>query len=612
MSDLTNDGPAGDGRDDDVPAGDDPANDGLSVDGSANNASHNDEASSPDAETIEVPGLVHDEASSIAGETIEQVGAAGGETPPIAPDTKVEKGTGRSAFMVGAGILISRIVGLARQRVFAHYFGTSAAGDAFSAAFRIPNFLQNIFGEGALSASFIPVYAKLLAHDDEKEAAHVANAVLGLLALAVSLIVLIGVLATPYIITAIAPGFHGETRELTIRLVRILFPGAGLLVLSAWCLGVLNSHHRFFISYTAPVAWNLAMIASLVIFGQRVGQFPLAEYVAWGSVIGSALQFGVQLPTVFRLVQRIRPALDIASEHVRTVIRNFFPVFMSRGVVQISAFVDAILASLLPVGSVVALTYAQSLYTLPVSLFGMSVSAAELPAMSRAIGSTEEVADVLRHRLDAGLQRIAFFIVPSSMAFLALGDVIAAVLYQTGQFKHDASIFVWGILAGSTVGLLASTLGRLYSSTYYALHDTRTPLRFAIVRVALTTVLGYLFALPLPRLLGIDPKWGVAGLTASAGIAGWIELALLRRSLNRRIGRTGLSAAYVVKLWIAALLAADIGWTFKLLLGDMHPIPLAAVVLGAYGVAYFGITFFLDLSESRALLGKVFRVLRIK
>ena len=598
---------------DGAPASDDPANDGLPVDGSANNASHNDEGFlTPDAETIEVPGLVHDEASSIAGETIEQVGAAGGETPPIAPDTKVEKDTGSSAFMVGAGILISRIVGLARQRVFAHYFGTSAAGDAFSAAFRIPNFLQNIFGEGALSASFIPVYAKLLAHDDEKEAAHVANAVLGLLALAVSLIVLTGVLATPYIITAIAPGFHGETRELTIRLVRILFPGAGLLVLSAWCLGVLNSHHRFFISYTAPVAWNLAMIASLVIFGRRVGQFPLAEYVAWGSVIGSALQFGVQLPTVFRLVQRIRPALDIASEHVRTVIRNFFPVFMSRGVVQISAFVDAILASLLPVGSVVALTYAQSLYTLPVSLFGMSVSAAELPAMSRAIGSTEEVADVLRYRLDAGLQRIAFFIVPSSMAFLALGDVIAAVLYQTGQFKHDASIFVWGILAGSTVGLLASTLGRLYSSTYYALHDTRTPLRFAIVRVALTTVLGYLFALPLPRLLGIDPKWGVAGLTASAGIAGWIELALLRRSLNRRIGRTGLSAAYVVKLWIAALLAADIGWTFKLLLGDLHPIPLAAVVLGAYGVAYFGITFFLDLSESRALLGKVFRVLRIR
>jgi putative peptidoglycan lipid II flippase len=170
---------------------------------------------------------------------------------------------------------------------------------------------------------------------------------------------------------------------------------------------------------------------------------------------------------------------------------------------------------------------------------------------------------------------------------------------------------VWGILAGSTVGLLASTLGRLYSSTYYALHDTRTPLRYAIVRVTLTTVLGYLFALPLPRALGIDPKWGVAGLTASAGIAGWIEFALLRRSMNRRIGRTGLSGSYVVKLWIAALLAADIGWTFKLLLGDLHPIPLAAVVLGGYGLAYFAVAFFLDLAEARDVIGRILKLAKV-
>jgi putative peptidoglycan lipid II flippase len=309
---------------------------------------------------------------------------------------------------------------------------------------------------------------------------------------------------------------------------------------------------------------------------------------------------------------RIRPAIDVASKQVRTVVKNFFPVFMSRGVVQISAFVDAVLASFLPVGSVVALTYAQSLYTLPVSLFGMSVSAAELPAMSRALGSDKQIAQALRTRLDDGLQRIAFFIVPSSMAFLALGDVIAAVLYQTGQFKHDAAIFVWGILAGSTVGLLASTLGRLYSSTYYALHDTRTPLRYAIVRVSLTTILGYFCALPLPRLLGIDPKWGVAGLTASAGIAGWIEFALLRRSLNHRIGRTGLSAQYVIKLWIAALLAADIGWALKLLLGDIHPIPLATIVLGSYGVVYFAAAYFLELSESRVVIGRILRLLRFR
>src|SRR5258705_1541317 len=207
--------------------------------------------------------------------------------------------------------------------------------------------------------------------------------------------------------------------------------------------------------------------------------------------MGSRLQCGVQVPLVLRLIHRFRPAIDLASVHVKQVMRGFFPVFMSRGVVQISAFVDAAIASFLGQGAVVALGYAQSLYTLPVSLFGMSVSAAELPTMSKALGATEVVAETLRHRLDQGLHRIAFFIVPSSMAFLALGDVIAAVLYQTGRFTHTDSKYVWAILAGSSVGLLASTLGRLYSSTYYALHDTRTPLRYALIRVTLTTLLAY-------------------------------------------------------------------------------------------------------------------------
>src|SRR6266542_2080425 len=524
-------------------------------------------------------------ASAIAGETIQPVGEALGDAPTETPVT--QRSTGRSAFLIGAGILISRIVGLIRQRVFAHYFGTSAAGDAFSAAFRIPNFLQNVFGEGALSASFIPVYARLLARHDEEEASHVASAVLALLALVTSVIVLVGVLTAPYLVAA--TGFRGETYDLTVRLVK-----------------------RFFLSYTAPVAWNLALIATLIFFGRRVPQFPLAEYTAWGSVVGSALQFGVQLPIVFKLVHRLRPVFDFANVQVRSVVTSFFPVFMSRGVVQISAFVDAILASFLPTGSVNALMYAQSLYTLPVSLFGMSVSAAELPAMSRAIGTPDAVAEVLRYRLDEGLRRIAFFIVPSSMAFLALGDVIAAVLYQTGKFTHTDANYVWAILAGSTIGLLASTLGRLYSSTYYALHDTRTPLTYAIVRVTLTTVLGYLCALPLPRLLGIDPKWGVAGLTASAGIAGWVEFSLLRHTLNRRIGRTGLSLPYVLKLWASALIAAGLGWTCKSWLSSLHPIPLAAVVLGSYGIIYFAASFALGVREARELIGRATRLFKLQ
>jgi putative peptidoglycan lipid II flippase len=554
----------------------------------------------------------HQDASVIAGETDVPVGTMTGEFPAEQETSQREResSTGKHAFLVGSGILLSRIVGLVRQRVFAHYFGTSDAADVFNAAFRIPNFLQNIFGEGALSASFIPVYANLLARGDKKEATHVADAVLTLLALVTSIIVLVGVLTTPYLINLIAPGFEGEKREWAIRLVKILFPGAGLLVLSAWCLGVLNSHRRFFLSYTAPVIWNIAIIAALIFYGNRgVSDYPLAEMTAWGSVIGSALQFGVQLPTVLLLIKRLRPVVRI-TENVRTVVRNFLPVFVSRGVVQISAFVDALLASLLPTGAVAALTYAQSLYTLPVSLFGMSVSAAELPAMSSATGSKEEIKGVLRRRLDAGLRQIAFFIVPSSMAFLALGDVIAAVLYQTGKFNHNDALYVWGILAGSTVGLLASTLGRLYSSTYYALHDTRTPLRYAIVRVTLTVVLGYLFAIPLPRLLGIEPRWGVAGLTSSAGIAGWVEFYLLRRTLNKRIGRTGLPLPFVAKLWASAGIAAGVGWAFKFIVGVRHPIMTALVVLGSYGLSYFALAFLFRLPEASTLIGRFTRLMR--
>src|SRR5687767_3819897 len=209
-------------------------------------------------------------AAEIAGATVDVVGESTGRFPRV-PITKPEN-TGRSAFLVGAGILLSRILGVIRQRVFAHYLGISDAAGAFDAAFRIPNFLQNVFGEGALSASFIPVYAKLLAKGEDKEAARVADAVLTLLALVTSVIVLIGILTTPYWIVIFAKSFDEETRELTIRLVRILFPGAGLLVLSAWCLGVLNSHRRFFLSYTAPVAWNLVIIGTLIWFGSREEQ----------------------------------------------------------------------------------------------------------------------------------------------------------------------------------------------------------------------------------------------------------------------------------------------------------------------------------------------------
>ena len=450
------------------------------------------------------------------------------------------------------------------------------------------------------------MYAALVSRGEGKEADRVAGAVGALLALLVAVLVLLGVLATPLLIAAIAPGFTGDKRELTIQLVRILFPGAGLLVLSAWCLGVLNSHHRFLLSYAAPVMWNAAMIATLVMFGASSTLPRLAALLAWGSVVGSFVQFAVQVPVVLRVAPDLRFALDLASEHVRIVSRNFVPVFISRGVVQVSAYIDALLASLLPTGAVTGIANAQLLYTLPISLFGMSVAAAELPTMSGEAGDAQSH-EMLRRRLDAGLRRIAFFVVPSAMAFLALGDVLVAALLQTGRFRHEDALYVWGILAGSAVGLLASTLGRLYSSTYYALRDTRTPLRFAVVRVVLTTVLGYLFAIPLPRLLGVPQSWGAAGLTASAGIAGWVEMLLLRRTMNERIGTTGLPVSYAVKLWTAAVIGAAVAWAVKLSIPVLPPVIAAILIIGPYGVVFLSMTVVLRVEGAVSTMKRMLR-----
>ncbi|HEV3110602.1 MAG TPA: murein biosynthesis integral membrane protein MurJ [Candidatus Binataceae bacterium] len=511
----------------------------------------------------------------------------------------------KMASLVAFGMLLSRIAGLVRESVFAHYFGNSDAADAFKAAFRIPNILQNLFGEGVLSASFIPVYSRLLGAGEEEHANVLAWTLGAILSLTISVLVLIGVAAAPYLIDAIAPGFHGSKRELTTLLVRVLFPGAGLLVMSAWCLGVLNSHHRFFASYTAPVAWNLAIIGFLLFYGPHHTQDRLAVLIAWGSVVGSALQVGVQLPQAMRLAGRLRVDFRRTAEALRAVLNNFLPIVTGRGVVQISAYIDNLLASLLPTGAVAALNYAQILYLLPVSLFGMSVAAAELPGMSRATGTQDEIANVLRGRLNMGLRQIAFFVIPSAAAFLFLGDVIAGAIFQSGHFTRADALYVWGILAGSAVGLLAVTMGRLYSSAFYALWDTRTPLKFAVIRVILTVALGYYCALYLPPVLGIDRHWGVAGLTASAGLAGWVEFSLLRWALNRRIGKSGLHRTLLIELWAMALAASGAGYVLKLYLHGHGPKLVALGVIPVFAAAYLGLAWVFRIEELNLLAARI-------
>ncbi|MGQ0538870.1 MAG: murein biosynthesis integral membrane protein MurJ [Gemmatimonadaceae bacterium] len=528
---------------------------------------------------------------------------------PAAIESSSAPPSGKPALLVGAGILASRLAGFVRQRAFAHYFGAGDAADAFTVAFRIPNLLQNLLGEGVLSASFIPVYAGLRREQADAARREVASAVLSLLALVCSLGVAVGMLAAPALVDLIAGGFTGTKRDLTITLVRILFPGAALLVWSAWCLGVLNSHGRFFLSYAAPVAWNATMVAVLLAMAPGRSSAALAVALAWGSVIGSALVFGVQLPAALRLLHGLRATLGIRSQHVRQVVRNFVPVLLGRGVVQLSAYVDIAIASFVAAGAAATLGYAQMIYLLPVSLFGMSVSAAELPIMAAEGREVDSAAGRVRTRLTVGLRRIAFFVVPSAVAMLAFGDLMAAILYQSGRFGAAESVWVWRALGGAALGLVPATAARLYASAFYALQDTRTPVRFALGRVLLSLTLGILLALVLPRTLALDLRWGVAGLTAASGVAAWLEFVLLRRSLAHRVGATRAEA--MLRLWLAAGVAALIAWLLRLGLGAGHAEaqPLAAlVILSIYGVAYVAITWRLGSPESSAIVRRLTRL----
>jgi putative peptidoglycan lipid II flippase len=472
------------------------------------------------------------------------------------------------------------------------------------------------------------VYAQLVAKGEREEADRVAGAVFGLLALVVGLIVALGVAFTPLFIDVVAPGFEGEVRALTIQLVRIMFPMVGTLVLAAWCLGILNSHRHFFLSYASGVLWSLAIVVALLVLGGRMPSERLAVAVAWASVVGSLLQFGVQLPRVLKLLGHFRPALDLARASVRRVLHNFAPVLVGRGVVQVSAIVDTAIATYISARCVSSMGYAQILYLLPVSLFGMAVSAAELPELSRATGEAAEVAQKFQGRINAGMRRIAFLVVPSVAAFLFLGDVVSGALFQTGRFTAADSRYVWYLLMGSALGLLASTLGRLQSSAYYALQDTRTPLRFAMVRVSLTIASAYVFGLHVPAWLGLPGELGGAFILATTGVAGWVEFLLLRRGLRRRIGHVGLDPGYSLRLWGAAATAGLLGlgikvalthwrgldpsvldeWQGRLLAPPLlHPLLTAALVLLPFGAAYFAFTFALGIPESRAVLGRLTR-----
>lgn len=431
---------------------------------------------------------------------------------------------GQPAARVAAGILVTRLLGFVRERVFAHYFGNSAFADAYRAALRVPGVIRNLLGEGTLSASFIPVYAGMLARGEEEDARRLAGAVISFLLLITVLAAGVGVLLAPLITDLVAPGFDAPRRDLTIRLVRVLFPMGGVLILSAWCLGVLNTHGRFFLSYAAPSLWNIAQITALIALGGSLVGASLVMGLAVGALVGSLLQLLIQLPAVLGYVRRIAWSLDRHRAGVPSVFRTWGPVIAGAGVVQISGIVDTQLASLLGGGAVAVLGYAQLVAVLPVSLFGVSVAAAALPDLVRdAAGADTET---LRNRLSSGAGRLAYYVFPSAFVFALLAVPIIATLFQTGRFDENDTAVAAGVLAAYAIGLFGQATVKLLASGFYALGDTRTPMWIAALSVTVSAGLAAL----LMQVLG------PAGIALGAATGAYVNVLFLTQLLSRRVG----------------------------------------------------------------------------
>lgn len=492
----------------------------------------------------------------------------------------------RPAVTVGAGIFLSRLSGFARDVAIAAFFGTGIAADAYAAALRIPNVLRNLLGEGTLSASFIPVYSRLLGRRSDSDARRLASNVLTLLLLLAAALSGLGVLAAPWLTRLVVPGWSAESVRLTSSLVRILFPMAGFMILAAWCLGVLNSHRRFFLSFAAPTVWNLSQIAGLLI-AWKAGWTPLVIALAWSTVIGAALQFLIQLPTARRLTGVLKPGLSLAWAPLNRVVSNFGPVMVGAGVTQISSFLDVVLASFLTHGAVATLYFSQRLYLLPVSLFGVSVAAASLPELSREAELEER--DALLARLRSSFRSIVFAVLPSSFALILFGDWIVSLLFQRGDFTADSTLWVHATLAAYAIGAVAAASTRLFASGFHAMLDTRTPVRFAVFGLLIGTGVGAVLMWPLYA----------PGLAVGAAVSAWCYLLLLWHGLGKRFGTLFDMGdlVYVVKLTTACLAAGAAGSFLEMLFSQSRDVAadpalgliITVITLGAFAVVYLGV-----------------------
>jgi len=503
--------------------------------------------------------------------------------------------TARGGLLVSAGIVASRLVGLVRQRVVAHHLGTSDAADALAAAFRVGNITQNLLGEGALSASFVPVYVRLREGGGGR-ASSFARAALGALLPVAFAVSALGVLAAPTLAGLVGSGFTGDKLALTASLVRVLFPMTGVLVAAAWALGVLTSHRRLFLPYAAPVLWSVAQIVAVVIAASRRGvtREGLAMAVAWGALAGALLQVLVMLGPVRSLLGSLVPRFDLDDPAVREAASKLPGSLLGRGVMQLSALIDTAMVGTLGAGALASVTYAQTIYLLPMALLGTGEAAAALPELSRGAALDDARKAALRASLGASLGRVVPLAAGATTAFLATGTEITTLLLRGGQFNQTSTHDVTRVLAAYALALPANAASRMLATTCYALGDTSRPARYATARVAVSTACSLALLGPL----------GAPGVVLGSVAGAWVELALLAVLVRDKIGGTGASRVPFGPLLAACAVCASLGGIARYFAvrAELNVYVSAALVLALAGGGFAAACGALGVVDVRAVL----------
>ena len=504
----------------------------------------------------------------------------------------------RAVGVIGAATLASRALGFVRDMVVARAFGAGPVTDAFFVAFRIPNLLRRLLGEGALSTAIIPVFTESLERGGRAEFVRVVRAVTGAAAVALCVVSGLGMLLAPWIVRVMAPGWTADPELIGLagRLTSLMFPYLLLVGLAAVAMGALNAQHRFFTAALGPALLNVAMIVSVLILAGRMS--PPVLSLAVGVLVGGAGQLLVQLPELARLGVSLRPSAEWSHPAIRIIAGRLWPAVFALAAVQVTVLVNTLLASLLPRGTVSYLYYADRVMEFPLGVFGIALATAALPSMAgqAARGEHRGLADTMGF----ALRLSAFVAVPAALGLLALGHPIVRVLFQRGEFDARDALATAQALAGYAVGLPAFSATRIAAQTFFALGDTRTPVWAGLASVVANVALAVALMWPLKHV----------GLALASSLSAYVNLLLLCWFLRRRLGRLGgremirsllrtCAASVALLIWCLAIESrlsdgwAGAAWT------------LGALAAGA--AIYTGVAAALRAPELGALLGMLGR-----